>query len=546
MFLLIAVFLTCGCGEFANRGDASRQLKPGFDPNALVLLAHIDYRQQETLVSWPRVAFTIGDGTILLTAKHCVDSPPRWSERPMSPEIVAVSPYYGDIYHCEVLATEKKADLAILKAPWSVHPALALAGEEELNNAEQITIFSRPIRKSKKSHQLGRQIRTATLSIERLNVTKPITGMKLKGTGPVRRGWSGSAMVLPDSVKVTGVISALTGIRLGLPVLFSVTIVFDTIGSKVESIWELLRQNDLEFVAKSYYPSPFKPVTDAQPAFSGIMDYFETLLKKESKESLETARRLVTLRPESSYAHLLLAISADKQAHEPDSEPQHRKASCGDLLSLAESSYQNALKLDPNSTYIHAAYGNFLMNRHRNQDALAQIESALAIDPNNGLAAINRLIILTQSEPNEAEKYANQLIKKDPNNPDYWFHYGTALLEVGKNEQALDAAQKALDMSPKGSFYGGLADILVKLDQLNKAERYYKKMTKSCGCQRCWFKYAQFLVHHRPKKLDKAEKALSKAESKAHMLRVPKDDMDSLRCELLEKINAKTAALKEY
>ncbi len=522
LILFLVSLLACGCSEFAHSGDASRQLKPGYDPNALVLIAHIDHRQHETLISWPRVAFAIGDGTILLTAEHCVDTPPHWTNSPMSPEVVVISPYYGDIYNCQILAVEKKTDLAILKAPWPIHPALALADEEELRDAEQITIFSRPIRKSKKPQQLGRQIRTTTLTIDRLNITKPIIGMKLKGTGPVQRGWSGSAMLLPESAKVTGLVCALTGFKLGIPGLFYVIFVFDTVGTNAESIRELLKQNDLEFVAKSYYPSPFEPVTDAQPAFSDIMDYFETLLKKESAESLAIAGKLVTLRPESSHIYLLLAISADKQAHEPDSQTQA-------FLALAESSYQKALQLAPESASIRAAYGNFLMNRHRKEQALTETESALAIDPNNNLAAINRIIILTQIEPNKAEKYATQLIDRDPNNPDYWFHYGTALSELGKYKQALKAVQKAVELNSEGNYYGGLADILVKLDQLDKAERYYKKMTKSCGCQKCWFNYANFLLKHRPKKLKQAEKALSEAESKAYMLRVSKEDMAKLK-----------------
>ncbi len=535
LLLLLAILLTCGCSEFAHNGDASRQLKPGYDPNALVLLAHIDHRQHETLISWPRVAFTIGDGTILLSAEHCVDRPPSWTDSPMSPEVVVISPYYGDIYNCRILAVEKKTDLAMLKAPWPIHPALAVADEEELSDAEQITIFSRPIRKSKKPQQLGRQIRTTTLTIDRLNITKPIIGMRLRGTGPVQRGWSGSAMLLPESAKVTGLVCALTGFKLGIPGLFYVIFVFDTVGTNVESIWELLKENDLEFVAKSYYPSPFGSVANAGFAFSGIMDYFETLLKKDSSESLEIAGKLVTLRPESSYIHLLLAISADKQAHEPDSQPRHHQASRDVLLALAESSYQKALQLAPESASIHAAYGNFLMNRHRKELALTETESALAIDPNNNLAAINRIVILTQIEPNKAKKYAEQLIDKDPNNPDYWFHYGTALSQLGKYEHALKAVQKAVELNPEGKYYGGLADILVKHDQLDKAERYYKKMTKSCGCQQCWFNYANFLLKHRPKKLKHAEKALSKAESKAYMLRVSEEDMAGIKRRIQEK-----------
>jgi tetratricopeptide (TPR) repeat protein len=523
LFLLIAGFLTCGCSELLTKQDQSFQLKPGYDPNALVLLAHIDHRQNETRISWPRVAFAVGDGTILLTAKHCVDNPSNWIQHPLSPEIVVISPYYGDIYRCDVIAVDKKTDLAILKAPWRIHPALTLASEEDFQKTREVTVFSRPIRKPKKPHELGRKIRTATLTIEQKNVKRPIAGMKLKGSGPIGHGWSGSAIVIPKSAKATGVISALSGIRLGVPVLFSVTFIFDTIGGKVDSIWEMLRQNNLQYKASSYYPLDFEPVADAHSAYSAIMDYFEDLLKKENAESLEAAKKFVKIRPESGYAYLLLAVSAESQ--EPDSEPEK-------FLALAESSYEKSLQLDPNNASTRAAYGNFLLRRKLKEQALAEAEAALALDPNNELAAINRLTVLTQTEPNKAKEYAEELIDKDPNNSDYWFQYGCALTVLDKNEQALEAVQKAIKLNPKGGYRGGLADILVKLDRLNEAEKNYKKMTKSCGCQRCWFKYARFLVHHRPKKLDRAEKALAKAEAKAHMLRISKEDMVILRLNL--------------
>lgn len=528
LLLFIASLLSCGCSELAHTSNASRQLKEGYDPNAIVLIAHIDHRQHETFLSWPRVAFAVGDGTIILTAKHCVDRPPNWTDSPMSPEIVVISPYYGDIYKCNVLAVEEETDLAVLEAPWLVHPALAIAEQREFKNAERVDIFSRPIKKSKKPHQLGQQIRTATFVIDNADITEPIVGMRLKGTGPVRRGWSGSAMVLPESAKVAGVISALTGIRLGLPGLFSVIIVFDTVGGNVESIWELLGNNELEFVAKSYYPSSFEPVADAQPAFSCIMDYFENLLKKDSGQLLKITGKLVTLRPRSSYVRLILAIGADKQAHQKDCRPQT-------FLALAESNYRKALQLDPNNASIRAAYGNFLTNRNLKQQALAETESALAIDADNYLAAINRLILLTQIEPEKAEKYAERLTDKDPNNPDFWFHYAAALSKSGENKQALIALQKAIELNPKGNYYGGFADILVELGRLKEAERYYKKMTKSCGCQQCWFNYSNFLYKYRPKKLKQAEKALNKAEAKAYMLRIPEEDMAELRRLIQEK-----------
>ena len=67
---------------------------------------------------WPRVAFAIGDGTLLLTAGHCVADLQQSSGQAISGDIMVISPYYGDIFGFRIVAIDKKADLAILKPAW--------------------------------------------------------------------------------------------------------------------------------------------------------------------------------------------------------------------------------------------------------------------------------------------------------------------------------------------------------------------------------------------------------------------------------------------
>jgi tetratricopeptide (TPR) repeat protein len=533
ILLLACPLLVGGCKPASGR-DSGRQVLEqlrGFDPNAIVLLAYLGNHQHGAMLQWPRVAFAIGDGTLLLTAAHCVDALCGSPGQAMSPDIVAISPYYGDAYSCEILAVDKNADVAILKASWPVHPALALAGEEELKAAKRIVIVSRPSKKAKKPpYRLGQQIRAEKLPVLALDEKRPYKAVVLKGTRSVVEGWSGSAMVLPGSGKVAGVLGRLQPVKLRL---LNIPLRKDAAGCSVRSIWTLLRKHGLESAAQRQ-PAGLEPVKDAQPAFSLAMDYFEALLNEDTTKPVEIAREMVTLRPQSVHAQLFLAFGANLRAHARESKPDP-------FLALAESSYQEALRLEPNSAHAHAVYGNFLLNRGRNQEALAQTESALAADPNNSLAVVNRLVILGVTNPAQAEEFGSQLVEKDPNNARYWHYYGTALSKLDRYEQALAAAQKAVALDPKGLYEGGLADALATLDRLDEAEPLYKKMTKTCGCQRCWYRYALFLVNHRSGKLAESEKALKTAESKAHMLRVSQEDINSLRLQLFEKTSPEQA-----
>ncbi len=296
----------------------------------------------------------------------------------------------------------------------------------------------------------------------------------------------------------------------------------DLLGCGIPSIKALLEQHGLESCARQR-PPQLQPVDNAERAFSLAMDFIESMLNNESDKYLTAAQQLADLRPTSVQAHLFLAFSA-QGIYTIDSS---RK----EFLTLAESNFDEALRLQPENARAHAGYGNFLMERERYDEALKETETALAIQPDNELALANRVHILTQTNPEKAEELARQLVEKDPNNPHWWFWYRGALTKLGRNEEALDAAQKAVDLNPDGFYSGGLAEALFKLGRMDEAQINYKKMTLDCGCQLCWYKYARFLINNRPDKLDEAEKALDVADVKIQD-RVSKKGLTNLRTDL--------------
>ena len=502
-----------------------KQKTPVFDPRAIVVLGYLDWRQSAYgAIKWPRVAFAIGDGTLLLTAAHCVDDFQITPDEPISIDTVAISPYYGDVYDFKIAAIDKKADLAILKASWPTHPALALASEEEIVAAKKILVVSRPSVEQKQPYRLGREPRNQLLPIFRIDEQNFAEAIRLKGTGQIGPGWSGSPMLIPKTGKIAGVTGRVKLARYKLLGLFTLSSRMDAYGCSVRSIQALINKHNLESAALAT-PAELEDIPDSEHNFNLAMDFFEALLNKRGSESFQIAKELSQRHPDSVQAHLLLALSATIKAKDPNSSES-------EFLNLAETSYKKALQLEPNNAHAHAIYGNFLRRTGQKDEALEQCNASLAIDPNNRMALINKLTLI---EPAELKDTAERLIGIEPNNPLFWFHYSSSLRRLNENEKALETAQKAVALDPNGLFYGCLADALTRLDRLDEAEPYYKLMTEKCGCQRCWYRYANFLLRNRPNKLGEAGKALEKAESMSRTRRVSKENINLLKLQIFEK-----------
>jgi len=507
-------------------GQQSLEGASGVDTRAVVVLGYFDRGRRSVSVRWPRVAFAIGDGTLLLTAAHCVDDLIEPSSQPVLPEALVVSPYYGDAFGFEIVAVDLEADLAVLRADWPAHPALALATEEELAGVDELFILSRPSISQGKPYHLGQDTRSELLPVVDGVAEGPNQAIRLEGAQQVTHGWSGSAIVIPDTGRVAGVLGQMNRKTVRKAVFFRVPRV-DALGCSVGSVHELLREHDLK--SEAMRPAPrLEKVPDGRAGFSLAMDYLEALINKDIPGSIQAARELVCRRPASVRAHLMLAHSAAvavPDANEPVEESH----------ALAEATFEKALELAPESAHTHAAYANFLLDCNRNAEALAQADLALSIDPNDALTQVNRLVLLGRTDRAKARSAGEQAVARDPNNPYFWFYHSSNLLGLGEAEQALDAAQRAVNLDPNGLFYSPLADALVEMDRLDEAETYYRRMTERCSCQSCWYKYALFLFHRRQDKLTEAAHALEMAEAKAATNRISPRRMARLKLQVLEK-----------
>jgi hypothetical protein len=281
--LILVAFLIFGV--FAAFGMQDGQGSTKFDQRAIVVLGYLDWRQGGSgAIRVPRVAFAIGDGTLLLTAAHCVEDFQVEPDEPISIDKIIISPYYGDVYDFKIVAVDKEADIAILKAPWPAHPALALASEEEFEATKNILIASRPQENVDKSFHVGREIKTELLPILYKEGTSLSFALRVTGTKNVAPGWSGSPMLISDSGRIAGILTGgIVGIKNKLFGLITLSSRTDAAGNNIFSIRELINMKRLRQAAFAE-PAKLDYIPDAEHGFSLAMDFLDTILTKKGSD----------------------------------------------------------------------------------------------------------------------------------------------------------------------------------------------------------------------------------------------------------------------
>ena len=507
---------------------------PGFPSDAVMLLAYMGRRQEGGELKWPRVAFAVGDGTVLLTAAHCVTDFDEKGLQARSPQTVLISPHYGDVLDFEIAAVDREADLAVLRAPWPAHPALALADDSELaaHDAEALLAgYPQPEKPGPPVH-FARAILMERLPYHRHFGGPPNEAIMLETARFGGPGWSGAPVVLPRTGRVAGLLAQMFLRKNGETILRR-----DLAGADVRAIEALLKKAGLEGPARATAPA-LDDVPDADRAFALAVDHVEAGFNHDTTASLAAAQALVGLRPRSVHAHLFLAWCAfDSYVLDVGRR---------NLLPLAERHFREAIRLAPKNAQAQVGLGNFLAHQDRPKEALKALETAIVLDPDDPLALIDRLRVLNDLDPARALEEGRRLTELDAENPHFWYWYAAALSKQRQDEAAVEAARKAVELNPEGLYRNLLAQALARTNQLDEAEALFRRMTEDCGCQKCWFEYVLFLLNHRPDRLDEAEKAFAKVESETRRVRLAAAQISETRNRLIqERIEAVTSESPE-
>jgi protein O-mannosyl-transferase len=149
-------------------------------------------------------------------------------------------------------------------------------------------------------------------------------------------------------------------------------------------------------------------------------------------EAMEQFQQTLQLNPKNAKAHSNLGSALWKQGN--------REQAINEM--------QTAVQLNPNDVAAHRNLGISLGNVGRLQEAIEQFQQTLSLEPNDAATRTKLALALKQvGYLTEAVEQLNESIRLQPNFADAWFQLATVYAETNRTDQALAAANKALDLA---------------------------------------------------------------------------------------------------
>ena len=118
---------------------------------------------------------------------------------------------------------------------------------------------------------------------------------------------------------------------------------------------------------------------------------------------------------------------------------------------LAEFEFRKLLDDGFDSARTHAALG-YVMHAQGNTDAaIAELERALELDPDNSTAlnSLGYILADTRRDTRRAVDCCRRALRRNPNNPAYLDSLGWAYYRLGRAEEAREVLRSALEASPR-------------------------------------------------------------------------------------------------
>jgi len=466
------------------------------DRDAFVYILNMGIRDNKIVYNGLRVGFAVGEGQTILTAAHCVVDFENANHSLFQP--LVISRHYGGIFESRIIDVDEQNDIAILKPAWNSHPGLEIETSDRWKEARKIAVAGyRPSDLAQGgTRKLSRQMSLHEETVVRTS-GKDRYAIQLGSVKYPGKGWSGSAFVLPDTGTVVGVLSNERYVRKFIRRKHYI------FGCNAEAIAELLQRNALPLVASASNLSR----RSGTEHFDSILQLFDSVLSEDTETSRNIAKELCEICPDSYILHILAAWMLDAPWDE-----EH---------------FTKAIELAGERAFPHAVYGGYLLNHGRDQEALRQFHSTVAIDPNHVFALTGRIVALMRTNPAEAEIQARKLTAKWPSNGGFWFELSRTLRKQRKYEQELPIIKKANELPHpnhlKHLYQRHLADSLANTEDYSQAEEAYKITLKEHPCARCWSAYTSLLIRLGAGRADDAKLALNNVKAMNEDESVPQE-----------------------
>jgi len=186
--------------------------------------------------------------------------------------------------------------------------------------------------------------------------------------------------------------------------------------------------------------------TDSLEAYDCILrgsDYFYRFTKEANAQARKMFERAIDLDPEYALAYSLLGFTHFMEwSFQWSQDPQS--------LERAFELAQRATLLDDSVSEAHSLLGKVYLWKKRYDQAIAELEKTIALNPNyaDGLAGMGEILYFA-GRPKEAIGVFKKAIRLNPIPPVWYFHgLGHAYFLAGRYEEAIAALKRVLNRNP--------------------------------------------------------------------------------------------------
>jgi len=138
---------------------------------------------------------------------------------------------------------------------------------------------------------------------------------------------------------------------------------------------------------------------------------------------------------------------------------------------------QKAVEINPNYVEAHNNLGDALLQKGQVDEAMGQYQKALEIDPNFADAHNNLgIVLLKKGQVDEAMAQYQKALEIKPNNASAHYNLGNVLLQKGQVDEAIIQYQRALEIKPTDAeAHYNLGNALFKKGRMDEAIAQYQK-----------------------------------------------------------------------